>query len=66
MRDHQWLPKSSDFTEWECEFCGHYVESVGPPCRNLQITYTLDELEHEITCEEIEAGAISVFEVHDA
>ena len=67
-RSHSWIPDSHDFTEWKCEFCGFHIEAFGPPCESLNVVYILEgsDEEHTITCEEIENGAITVFQIHDA
>ena len=67
MRNHRFIPASSDFTEWICEYCGFETEGVGPPCQHFRVIYKMDgsDEEHEVTCEEIEIGAIAVFQVHD-
>jgi hypothetical protein len=67
MRQHKWIPVAADFTEWECEHCGHQIDNVGPPCKNFVVIYKIPETgeELEISCEEIEDGVANAVFVHD-
>lgn len=67
MRPHEWIPVSSDCTEWECKLCGFETVKAGIPCRNLPLIYTMPETGEELKfyCDDI-ANVVFVIDVHDS